>query len=104
MVAWDFVILPDNAALDRDVLEDVEGADVEGAENGGEETITSIMYKDRQTYLKDASEKMQSGYHVQLAIKPEPENDHDRNAIAILLEYGCDQKTVGYIAKELTGY
>lgn len=35
-------------------------------------------------------------------IKPEPDNDYDSNAIAVLLNYGTEWYTVGYIAKELT--
>ena len=38
---------------------------------------------------------------MKVDIKPEPENDYDSNAIAVLLNYGSGWYTVGYIAKEL---
>ena len=37
-------------------------------------------------------------------IKAEPENENDKYAIAVLIDYGEGWKTVGYIAKELTYY
>ena len=62
------------------------------------------MYKERQAYLKSASEQMINGQAVQVAIQPEPENDNDQNGISVLLEYGFRWKKVGYIPDELTCY
>lgn len=66
--------------------------------------VLGVSYKNRQIHLKCASEKLKTNEEVQIMIKPEPDNDHDKNAIAVLLNYGTGWKTVGYIASELTRY
>ena len=62
------------------------------------------MFKNWQTYLTAARKKLASAHHVQVALKPELENEYDKNAISVLLDYGCGWKVVGYIARELTSY
>ena len=39
---------------------------------------------------------------VQAQLQPEPENDYDQHAIAVLINCGGGWNKVGYIAKELT--
>lgn len=41
---------------------------------------------------------------VHAKIVGEPENEHDSNAIAVLINYGCGFVRIGYIAKELTRF
>ena len=66
--------------------------------------VLGVSYKNRQTHLKHASEKIKNNEQVHVMIKSEPENENDQNAIAVLLDYEDGWKTVGYIAKELTCY
>ena len=37
-------------------------------------------------------------------IVPESSNQHDKNAIAVMLGFGNEWKKVGYIARELTEF
>ncbi len=39
---------------------------------------------------------------VRVKVEPEPNNEKDKNAVAVYVEYGFDWKRIGYIASELT--
>ena len=108
LVAWDFTNLNIYATNIEIDVEDLEESQSEDEEILTEHTlpfkVLGIMFKNRQTYLMAASKKLASAHHVQVAVKPEPENEYDKNAILVLLEYGCGWKVVQYIARELTGY
>ena len=108
LVAWDFTnthSVTTNLEID---VEDLGESEIEDEETLTEHMVPfkvlGIMFKNRQTYLMSASKKLASGHHVQVALKPEPDNEYDKNAIAVLLEYSCGWKVVGYIAREPTGY
>ena len=64
--------------------------------------VLGVAFKHRQRHLEAAFQKLENGEEVKVDIKPEPDNDYDSNAIAVLLNYGSGWYTVGYIAKELT--
>lgn len=63
-------------------------------------------------YSKEAQDHLEAAYdHLYVAKKivharvfPEPENAHDKNAIAVSIKYSDDWCKVGYIATELTKY
>ncbi|CAH3121948.1 unnamed protein product [Porites lobata] len=65
--------------------------------------VLGTAYKGRQIILKNAYECLENNKKdVQAQLQPEPENDYDQNAIAVLINCGSGWNKVGYIAKELT--
>ncbi|KXJ08396.1 hypothetical protein AC249_AIPGENE15539 [Exaiptasia diaphana] len=58
-----------------------------------------------QDHLEKAMEKMREpDNNVQLRIVPEPDNEKDKNAISVQVNFSDEWHHVGYIASELTGY
>ena len=57
-----------------------------------------------QDRLDEALTKMKGGKTVSAMLKPEPENEFDREAIAVHLDYGNGPCFIGYIQRELTKY
>lgn len=57
-----------------------------------------------QDRLDEALTKMKGGETVSAMLKPEPENEFDREAIAVHLDYGNGPCFIGYIPRELTKY
>ena len=64
--------------------------------------VLGVAYKGRQTHLKKAYESLEEEKEVMAKLQPEPDNDYDQNAIAVLINFGSGWNKVGYIAKELT--
>ena len=64
--------------------------------------VLGAAYKERQIILKNAYECLENNKDVQAQLQPEPENDYDQHAIAVLINCGGGWNKVGYIAKELT--
>ena len=62
--------------------------------------VLGTAYKGRQIILKNAYECLENNKDVQAQLQPEPENDYDQNAIAVLINCGSGWNKVGYIAKE----
>lgn len=57
-----------------------------------------------QDRLDEALTKMKVGGTVSAMLKPEPENEFDREAIAVHLDYRNGPCFIGYIQRELTKY
>ena len=49
--------------------------------------VLGVAFKQRQRHLEAAFQKLENGEEVRVDIKPEPDNDYDSNAIAVLLNY-----------------
>lgn len=64
--------------------------------------VLGVAYKNRQTHLKKAYECLEEEQEVVAKLQPEPDNEHDENAIAVHINIGSDWNKVGYIARELT--
>lgn len=99
LVVWKFEILTGEPTVAN---QDQATAGDENTKHTLPFKVLGVSYKNRQIHLKCASEKLKRNEEVQIMIKPEPDNDHDINAIAVLLNCGTGWKTVGYIASELT--
>jgi hypothetical protein len=66
--------------------------------------IGAAHEKPRQEYLERAEEMMRKGENVSIKLRPEPQNQYDRDAIGIDIDYGCGWFHIGYIVRELTKY
>jgi len=71
----------------------------------GFKCIGAAHEKPRQQFLKDAERKMEiEKLPVKVRLTAEPENEKDKNAIAIDMDHDTGWFPVGYIASELTAY
>ena len=67
--------------------------------------IGAAHEKPRQKFLEVAERKLhREQCEVKVKLRHEPENEKDRNAIAIDMDHGTGWFHVGYIASELTQY
>lgn len=107
LVVWEFTKVSATASCQSsEDASDITCSDEEASGDDREHTlpfkVLGVTFKHRQMHLEAASKKLENGEEVRVDIQPEPDNDHDSNAIAVLLNYGSGWHTVGYIAKELT--
>lgn len=66
--------------------------------------VMGVAYSaERQKHLENAFQILHERM-VKAKIVPESDNAYDKNAIAIMLDYGHDWIKIGYIAKELTQF
>ena len=103
-----------------DALDDEDDAEVEeeDEEEEGEEEEREISHTlpfkvigvahtlETQRHLEISFELLHSpnAADVHVKVEPEPNNEKDKNAIAVYVDYGSDWKRIGYIASELTPY
>ena len=85
-----------------------EGSDEEISDDETTHTLAfkcigAAHEKERQEFLKTASEKSKAR-KLQVKLRPEPTNEKDKNAIAIDINHGTGFFHCGYIASELTQY
>ena len=66
--------------------------------------VMGVAYSaERQKHLENAFQILRER-NVEAKIVPESDNPYDKNAIAVMLDYGHDWSKIGYIAKELTKF
>ena len=93
MVVWEFTKVSATALCQSsEAASDITCSDEEASGDDREHTlpfkVLGVTFKHRQMRLEAASKELENGEEVRVDIQPEPDNDHNIDAIAVLLNYG----------------
>ncbi len=63
--------------------------------------VVGVTFENRQAYLQRFYDRYAYGSHHDVRLEREPENQYDKNAIAVYLDMGGDgYRNVGYISRD----
>lgn len=96
----------DDSGGELDPSLDIDNEDSEGVHHTVPFKVLGSPYSvEHQKYLEHAQTLLHERKgHVNAKIVPKNNNQHDKNAIAVMLGFGNEWKKIGYIARELTQF